>query len=399
MLRTTALALFVLVTLLTCALDSARAQEAEPSAPSCKDCGSSGVRACSEHKRDLADLESAVRACSVAQSCRRCEGALQVDCKACLNPRAEEGLRRRAALAAQFVAERRDKVGAHAVEPDEVLFLATEHCDLSFSFAPMTIDRRKVDTHRLMHLYGARIEDLHRRFVEVFGLGAADFPVPADDVSPRLGVHMFEDARDQRELAPRLTGIGSQGTGVKMMGSFLAYSVWHDPKTLRDDADVHRAIRHNVTHLLLSSLVPTVWIGNRGHGWIDEGVAHFFEIDVDGRCANFCYEEVGVAPGANWKGGRWRVGLRQLVETGQLRRFTELYEKNSDQLDLEAHAHAYGWVDFLIQEHGGPRFADLVRRVKAGGVTRDAMQAIYGFGPLQFDERFADWVKAHYPLR
>jgi hypothetical protein len=32
-------------------------------------------------------------------------------------------------------------------------------------------------------------------------------------------------------------------------------------------------------------------------------------------------------------------------------------------------------------------------------VTRDAMQAIYGFGPLQFDERFADWVKAHYPLR
>ncbi|MGA1607850.1 MAG: hypothetical protein ACO4CT_12765, partial [Planctomycetota bacterium] len=348
MLRTTALALFVLVTLLTCALDSARAQEAEPSAPSCKDCGSNGVRACSEHKRDLADLESAVRACSVAQSCRRCAGALQVDCKGCLNPRAEEGLRRRAALAAQFVAERRDKVGAHAVEPDEVFYLATEHCDLSFSFAPMTIDRRKVDTHRLMHLYGARIEDLHRRFVEVFGLGAADFPVPADDVSPRLGVHMFEDARDQRELAPRLTGIGSQGTGVKMMGSFLAYSVWHDPKTLRDDADVHRAIRHNVTHLLLSSLVPTVWIGNRGHGWIDEGVAHFFEIDVDGRCANFCYEEVGVAPGANWKGGRWRVGLRQLVETGQLRRFTELYEKNSDQLDLEAHAHAYGWVDFLI---------------------------------------------------
>jgi hypothetical protein len=27
------------------------------------------------------------------------------------------------------------------------------------------------------------------------------------------------------------------------------------------------------------------------------------------------------------------------------------------------------------------------------------MQAIYGFGPLQFDDRFADWVKAQYPLR
>ncbi len=389
----------ILTALLMSASLTPRAQEPEAGAPSCKECSSSGVRDCAEHRRDLADLERAVKSCSVAQSCRRCAGALALVCKACRNPRAEEGLRRRAELAAQFVAERGEKVGAHAVESDEILYLATEHCDLSFSFAPMTVDRRKLDTHRLMHLYGTRIEDLHQRFVEVFELKGADFPDPADDVSPRLGVHMFEDARDQRALAPRLTGIGSQGTGVKMMGSFLAYSVWHDPKTLRDDIDVHRAIRHNVTHLLLSSLVPTVWIGNRGHGWIDEGVAHFFEIDVDGRCANFCYEEVGVAPGANWKGGRWRVGLRQLAETGQLRRFTELYEKNSDQLDLEAHAHAYGWVDFLIQEHGGPRFADLVRRVKAGGVTRDAMQAIYGFGPLQFDERFADWVKAQYPLR
>jgi hypothetical protein len=376
-----------------------RAQDPESKAPSCRECGSSGERDCSEHKRDLAELERAVRSCSVAQSCRRCAGALGLDCKSCRNPLAEEGLRRRAELAAAFAAERRGEVGAHAVEPDEILYLATEHCDLSFSFAPMTVDRRKLDSHRLMHLYGARIEELHRRFVEVFELQPADFPAPAEDVSPRLGVHMFEDARDQRELAPRLTGIGSQGTGVKMMGSFLAYSVWHDPKTLRDDVDVHRAIRHNVTHLLLSSFVPTQWIGNRGHGWIDEGVAHYFEIDVDGRCANFCYEEVGVAPGANWKGGRWRVGIRQLVETGQLRRFTELYEKNSDQLDLEAHAHAYAWVDFLIQEHGGPRFADLVRRVKGGGVTRDAMQAIYEFGPLQFDERFADWVRANYPLR
>src|SRR5690606_10087087 len=130
---------------------------------------------------------------------------------------------------------------------------------------------------------------------------------------------------------------------------------------------------------------PTVWIGNRGHGWLDEGVAHWFEEQVDGRCANFCYEEVGVAPGANWKNGKWRVGIRQQADADRLLRFTELYQKNSDELDFEAHAHAFAWVDFLIATQGGRKFGEFLKRVKGGEASRDAMAAVFGYGPLQFD--------------
>jgi hypothetical protein len=373
--------------------------EAQEAAPSCSGCASRGWLDCRQHRGDLLELERAVEHCSVATACPRCAGALAVDCRDCSNAAAEAELAAAAARAAAWLAERRATIAAHCAAPDEVLFLRTAHCDLSFTLAPMTVGRKKLDSHLLMHLYGARIEALHRRFVEVLGLAATDFPVAAADVSPRLGVHLFEDARDQRAIAPRVTGIGSQGTGVKSMGSFLAYSMQRDPRTLRGDDDLHRNLAHNVVHLLMSSMLPTQWIGNQGQGWLDEGLAHWFEAEVDGRCANFCFEEVGHAPGANWKNGRWRVGIRQLAEAGGLRRFTEIYQLNSDQLDFEAHAHAFAFVDHLIAVHGGPKLAELIRRAKRREAMRDALQAVYGFGPLQFDERFAAWVKETYPLR
>lgn len=375
---------------------SAPAQDARVQ---CNDCGSKGVHECSQHRGDLLAIEAAVVQCSVATTCRKCEGALAVDCKICSNPAAERGMQKRREVAAAWLAERQKSIGELLLEPEAALFLQTANCDLTFTLEPMTVGRKKIDSHRLMHLYGSRIEALRAEFVEVFELGERGFPEPADDVSPRLGVHMFEDIRDQRVIAPRVTGIGSQGTGVKLMGATLAYSMVKDPRTLRDDADVHRNVAHNVAHLLLSSMLPTVWIGNRSHGWIDEGVAHWFEEQVDGRCSNFCYEEVGLAPGANWKNGKWKVGIRQLAETGKLRKFTELYQLNSDQLDLEAHAHAFAWVDFLITAHGGAKFADLVRRAKRAEPMRDALEAVYGFGPLQFDDRFEPWVKETYPAR
>lgn len=366
---------------------------------SCDRCISQGEFECSQHKGDLLTLERAVEHCSVATLCKKCGGALTVDCKGCNNKPVEQAAEARRELARQWLEERRKSVAALCVEPDSILFLKTAHCDLTFSFEPMTIGKKKFDTHHLMHLYGERIEALRSRFVEVFELGPADFPNLADDVSPRLGVHMLEDERDQRSVSPRVTGMGSQGTGVKLMGSFLAYCVVHDPRTLRSDDDVHRAIVHNVTHLLLSSMVPTQWVGNQGNGWIDEGVAHWFEEQVDGRCANFCYEEVGIAPGSNWKNGKWKIGIRQLAEAGKLRKFTELYQMNSDQLDFEAHAHAFAWVDFLITTEGGRKFADLVRRAKVREPVRDVLQTVFGFGPLQFDERFDAFVRATYPLR
>ena len=33
------------------------------------------------------------------------------------------------------------------------------------------------------------------------------------------------------------------------------------------------------------------------------------------------------------------------------------------------------------------------------GATRDALREAYGLSPLNFDDRWAEWVKANYPVK
>jgi len=379
-----------------CALPGALAAQSDT--VSCRHCEDRGESECREHPRGLLDLELQVRRCSVATECRRCAGALVVDCRHCERPEVESSAEARRRLAQQWLAARRETVDVHT-RGEAILHCSTEHVDLVFSLEPMTVGREKLDSHRLMHLYAQRLEELRAEFVATFALEESDFPAQQDGVDPRIHVYMFDDGRDHREIAPRVTGMGSQGVSAKLMGATLAYCMHHDRSAMRDDAAVHRSVVHNVAHLLLSGIHPVVWVGNQGHGWIDEGVAHWFEFRVDGLCTNFCFEEVGITPGQGFKGGKWRIAIRRLAEAGALRKFTELYQKNSDELDFEAHAHAFAWVDFLISTGGGAKFMDFVRSVKRKTETREALTQVYGFGPLQFDERFEAWVRETYPLR
>ncbi len=371
-----------------------------PAKITCRTCENRGGRDCSRHRNGLLELEREVVRCSVATECSRCGGALIVDCKICRNVAVENAAEVRRQTARDWLAERREAVDEYTGGKG-IMHCETAHVDLTFSFRGATVDKTKLDGHRLMHLYAQRIEQLRNEFMQLLELADSDFPdeQPEAGVSARLHVYMFEELWDHRKIAPRATGIGAGSAGVKLMGVSLVYSMYRDGRVLPDDEAVHRSIVHNVTHLLLSSMKPTMWLGNRKHGWIDEGLAHYFEYRVDGHCTNFCYEEVGISPGAGFKGGKWRVALRKQLEAGALRKFTELYQKNSDQLDFEAHAHAFAWVEFLIAVHGGRKFADFVRWVKRTVPTREALRRVYGFGPLEFDQPFAAWVRETYPMR
>ncbi len=373
--------------------------QSEPPTVLCKSCGNRGARDCSRHRKWL-EIERGVVFCSEAAACKKCRGALRVDCKICTNPATEQGLVERRRLVAEWYGARKQQLEDFTRgKGEDFLHIKTANLDLNFSAWPLTVGKRKLDNHQLAHLYADRIEALRTEFKRVFELTDRDFPREDDEVSPRMRVWVTRKPGDHRLIAPRATGIGSRGPGVKLMGIQLAYSILHDRKMYKDDDALHRNIAHTVAHLLLSSTNDTQWIGNRGHGWIDEGVAHYFEYQVDGRCANFCYEEVGLNPGSNFKGGYWRVAVRKLIESGKSRRFTEFYTKNSDQLDFQDHAQAFAAVEFLIGEFGGAKFRDLVRAVKREEPTRDAMQRLYGFGPLMFDEKMSVWVRQNYPLQ
>ncbi|MBL8754001.1 MAG: hypothetical protein JNK15_11945, partial [Planctomycetes bacterium] len=195
----------------------------------------------------------------------------------------------------------------------------------------------------------------------------------------------------------RLTGLGTANSvGLKLMGPEYVFSMWNDKRSLPDDEAVHRNLVHSVTHLLLSQMKPALFLGNRKHGWIDEGVAHWFEDKLVGKCTNFCFEEVLLQPGTGFKGGQWRPAVRKLVDEGKVVTFAELSSKNTDQLTFVEHALAFAYVDFLVVGHGGPKFRDLLRLVKGGTETRDALTKVYGWNPITIDAQFLPWVKANY---
>ncbi len=355
----------------------------------CRSCNGTGVRECPSHKGML-EQEKEVTACSEAVKCKQCLGGLQRDCQGCANPVTDQATQARTKELAEWLAKRRKDIDAVA-GGKELMHLRTEHLDLAFSVRPLTVGRIKMDTHPLMHLYAKRIAELRTLFMATFECTDRAF-------SARLQVYLFRDLIDHQRMAPRVTGQGSNSNGVKLMGSECVFCSHHNLSSMPGDEELHRNVVHNVTHLLLSNAAPVRWLGNRKSGWIDEGVAHWFEDKVTGKCTNFCYEEVALQPGAGFKGGRWRVPLRKMVEAAKLGVFSRLSQLNTDELTFEDHAHAFACIDYLIAKHGGAKVKQLIDAVKRDKPVRDAFKEVLGVNLLGFDDELRAWIKVTYPL-
>jgi hypothetical protein len=355
----------------------------------CRSCNGKGTRECPGHK-EMLEEEQQVRACSEASKCKLCLGALRKDCQGCGNAVSDQELAARTEELAAWLGKRRQDVDAIA-GGKEIMHLETDHVALAFSVRPLTVGRVKLETHPLMHLYGKRIEELRALFMTTFALKAGAF-------SARLEVYMFKNLADHQRLAPRVTGQGANSNGVKLMGASSVFCMHHNLAAAPGDEELHRTIVHNVTHLLLANAKPECWLGNRKSGWIDEGVAHWFEDKVTGKCANFCYEEVATQPGMGFKGGRWRVPLRKMVEAGKLGTFARLAQLNTDELTFEDHAHAFACIDHLLAVHGGPKVKKMIDLVKSDKPVREAFKTAFDTNLLAYDEELRTWIKATYPL-
>ncbi|MGE3171145.1 MAG: hypothetical protein AB7O97_00880 [Planctomycetota bacterium] len=367
-----------------------RGQDAPP-VVTCRNCGNHGMHDCSKHKKGWLEREQAILFCSVAQECKTCAGALAVDCKVCRNEAAEAELERRRKLAQEWREALRTGIDEHA-KGEPLLHLKTENVDLGCGIERLTVGRDKLDTHEILHLYGERIEALRALFLGELQLEEGDF-------STRLRVYMCRDGRQSSNLAPRVTGIGgNMAVGVKLMGIEAVYCMWQNPRGLPDDEALHRNIVHNVTHLLLANMAPAGYFGNPKNGWVDEGLAHWFEEKLDGKCTNYCFEEVLLQQGQLYKGGRWKVPVRRSLEAGELVSLAELGEKNTDQLTFPEHAQSFAMVDYLMQVFGGDKMREFLRLLKGKTEMRDALQKVYGMNPLQFDPAFHEWVRETYPL-
>ncbi len=356
--------------------------------PHCRFCKDRGWKWCPRHNKAFRELEEGVPFCSVRDECKLCGGTLRVDCKECRNPLAEAWLAKERARQAKWLAERR-KIDALAKH--RLMHAQSPHFQLMFDIPRMKVGRRTLDQHHLLHLYLDRLEAFYERFKKVMACSDSDF-------HPPFRIFIWNRASDQARVSPRITGLGGRGgTGSKLLGSRPAFTVARGRGT-RNDKDLHRCLVHNVAHLMLSNITPCVWIGKRKAGWLDAGVAHYFEFLLDGRCTNFCYTEQNTMVG--FRGGKWRAYIRSKVALGaSLPSFPSFYNKLIDELTPLEHALSFSYVEFLITAYGGAKLKRLVRGIMEKRPQREVFREVYKFGILELEKKWREHVLKTYPTR
>ncbi len=361
----------------------------------CTYCKDKGQLPCKKHSKKELELENdgTVVFCTEAASCKTCGGTLFVDCKHCENAAVEEELDGRRTKIQKWYAARKAKVDDLVKHP--VLQASGKHVDLVWDLKPMKVGRRKLSQHEMLHLYLKRMEDLRADFVKRMQIRSGEQPA-------RVELFCWRDSRDQFLAAHKFAGQGSQGAGIKFMGSTAVYTMLFQKKDYKDDDDLHRSMVHNTVHLLLANLTPSRWIGQLKGGWIDEGLAHYFEYLLDGECSTRCFQEVMTE--VNFKPGKWLVPIRRKVVSGRIPRFADVIKRNTDQLDGAEHRMVFSYVHFLMEgdlvlKNHGKEFVRLVRVLKQKKPARDALRKVYSLSPVRFEEQWKAWVQKTYPTR
>jgi len=351
----------------------------------CIPCKNEGRLPCAAHEKSEMHLEDGVQMCSLVAGCAACGGTGWLDCADCENPRWLDGLATKRAQQRgleTYVARFDDEMKRPLRK------IVMPHIMLVWELDELKIDKRTVRHHELMHIYAERLEKLFVDYAAVMKTGPRDF-------RERMSVFVWSKEADQFEGSTRFTG-QSNRRGVKLLGSTSAYSVLGTKQNFRDDAALHRNLVHNVTHLILSHQAPSQWLGNIKHGWVDEGLAHWFEERYWGLCDNYCYEEQNT--NVDFKGGRWKPVVRRMVAENDLAPMAEVMQKNTDGLSLPMHALAFSYVDYLLATDA-PKFNELCTLLRKRVEPRDAMAKALGTNLLELEQRWKAWVLATYPVR
>ncbi len=369
----------------------------------CATCGDAGSLAC---RVCAADLEAAVVACSVGARCRACAGAAAVACAKCAaGARVESGLARQREAAGAWLREVSGLVSAAGITRAPIA-CRTAHFDLWFAPGPID-DCPAKDVHAQTHLYAERLEALRTRAVKALGLGEADVASDQSTTS-RVTIAIFRDELDCARLTAHLAGLEVQGVGVVEPARRVAILL-HDRRSMPDDAALQRRLAHALAHVVTAALPPVGRLTESGHGWLDEGIAHWLEAGQPGEvCENFCQLERLQAPRRCF-GGRWRPGVRELLEGSLLPTLADLLGRPAADFEPRHHALAFALVDYLSQPTAAPNtpgpitsqrpLPRVLRAAKAGADAAEVLRAGTGLDLDALDARLRAWVKEAYPRR
>jgi hypothetical protein len=275
---------------------------------------------------------------------------------------------------------------------------------------------RKLDPWLRLHLLAMRGEELYARFQGLLGVTDADFPERRSADGPYMGDGRFLGERDKFEVV--LHGTRSSHklftagfTGVQVTDSLrehlrpahkMLVSIPAEDADLKRDRGLFPHIAHNLSHLFLCaykhfSYDPPIWL--------DEGLAHALEKEIDPESTTTDGEEGTLR---DTKGpSDWWEASRKLAASGKAANFAQLlHTKSFSELELDLQIAAWSRVRFLLDEHP-QAFAAFLGGVKgqldAQGyptgsdlpeLQRRLLKELLGWTPADFDAAWTTWATA-----
>jgi len=220
----------------------------------------------------------------------------------------------------------------------------------------------------------------------------ADLGARNEDFSSPVRVMLWSRERDQEKASLEYTRQPSR-TESKLMGAAPVVSIFYDKGHLHEEFELHQAVLHQVTHCLLSNVWDGIWPGNIRGGWIDEGLAHWYETSLFGGVRHYCYVESDTL--MDFKYGRWEPEVRQAVDRDEALGLLSITGRNTVEMTPEERMYAWSLVDWLLRARPGT-LGGIARDLKGKRPLHESFEQHLEASPFEVDAAWKAWIRETY---
>ncbi len=351
----------------------------------CRACDMRGVRACKEHPADLDAFEKEVRFCSVAARCAECSGALTLDCGKCTDGKDSPGREKREEACRRWLEAGCDPEKAFA---RPLVRVETEHFEVIID-AELKEGSKTYSAHEFAHLVARELEAMAKTLDE-------HYDATANSYSGRTRIWYWAALEDHAKVNREIFGRNIE-SAMKFYTPKPASSAWTGGAGLEGKAlNVAMNAVHVAAHLMMSAMFRAEWLNDKKAGWFDEGAGHWYEDMRFQRTATYCIDEAN--SDLDWKGGQWRVAIKDWLRKRRDPILPALTQKLSGTLWPEEHGLSWSLYDWVVAVHRDA-LKPLLMGYKDGKETRDLFRAHLNLTIPQAEEAWRAWVESTYPER
>lgn len=301
-----------------------------------------------------------------------------------------------------WLAERRRLDEVVDLDARDIAHVETTHFMIAWAVPKIrSADKKTYDEWEAAHLYAARLEELYSEYKTMFGI---------EDVSNlrnKHHVYVFDRLREAKKAMPVYTGLIGNTT-AKRAGGATKQSVvvtHRDKSTYPSDDDFFRHLTHSMIHQFTAVYYDVRWFEpgeygltppwlNDKYGWLDAGLAHWFERRQAGSTDTYCIREQDTTD--RWKGPDWHKNVLKAVRSESWPSFAEVSTLPTQALTAKQHQFAWSWIDYLMLTQDRKNMGRAIRMAKEEYRAADILKEAFGISIISFERKWAEWVLVDY---